>query len=102
MQELIEKASKEDHGTSVEFELNPKYFNNLDISFNVDLMKQYLQDIAMTNPGLEVQFVFKGKKENISSKKDSMRFFLILILFITKWTMSLRVPPLNFILKLIL
>ncbi|OCC30259.1 DNA topoisomerase II, N-terminal domain protein [Leptospira interrogans serovar Canicola] len=69
MQELIEKASKEDHGTSVEFELNPKYFNNLDISFNVDLMKQYLQDIAMTNPGLEVQFVFKGKKEKYKVQK---------------------------------
>ncbi|MBM9498781.1 DNA gyrase subunit B [Leptospira sp. 201903071] len=75
MQELIEKASKEDHGTSVEFELNPKYFNNLDISFNVDLMKQYLQDIAMTNPGLEVQFVFKGKKEKFKFKKGLDEIF---------------------------
>ncbi|APH43098.1 Toprim domain protein [Leptospira interrogans serovar Copenhageni/Icterohaemorrhagiae] len=75
MQELIEKASKEDHGTSVEFELNPKYFNNLDISFNVDLMKQYLQDIAMTNPGLEVQFVFKGKKEKYKFKKGLDEIF---------------------------
>ncbi|EKO06147.1 toprim domain-containing protein [Leptospira interrogans] len=75
MQELIEKASKEDHGTSVEFELNPKYFNNLDISFNGDLMKQYLQDIAMTNPGLEVQFVFKGKKEKYKFKKGLDEIF---------------------------
>lgn len=75
MQELIEKASKEDHGTSVEFELNPKYFNNIDISFNVDLMKQYLQDIAMTNPGLEVQFVFKGKKEKYKFKKGLDEIF---------------------------
>ncbi|EMY77312.1 DNA topoisomerase II, N-terminal domain protein [Leptospira weilii serovar Ranarum str. ICFT] len=75
MQELIERASKEDHGTTVEFELNPKYFNNLDISFNVDLLKQYLQDIAMTNPGLEVQFVFKGKKEKYKFKKGLDEIF---------------------------
>ncbi|TGK35902.1 DNA gyrase subunit B [Leptospira gomenensis] len=75
MQELIEKASKEDHGTSVEFELNPKYFNGLDTSFNVELMKQYLQDIAMTNPGLEVQFVFKGKKEKYKFKKGLDEIF---------------------------
>ncbi|PKA03142.1 toprim domain-containing protein, partial [Leptospira ellisii] len=75
MQELIEKASKEDHGTSVEFELNPKYFNGLDTAFNVELMKQYLQDIAMTNPGLEVQFVFKGKKEKYKFKKGLDEIF---------------------------
>ncbi|PJZ54422.1 toprim domain-containing protein [Leptospira adleri] len=75
MQELVEKASKEDHGTSVEFELNPKYFNNLDVSFNVDLMRQYLQDIAMTNPGLEVQFVFKGKKDKFKFKKGLDEIF---------------------------
>ncbi|XDD50129.1 toprim domain-containing protein [Leptospira sp. WS92.C1] len=75
MLELIEKAPKEDHGTSVEFELNPKYFNNLDITFNVELMKQYLQDIAMTNPGLEVQFVFKGKKDKFKFKKGLDEIF---------------------------
>ena len=49
------------HGTRVEFELDPKYFNDLDIKFNVDLLRQYLQDIAMTNPGLEIQFIHKNK-----------------------------------------
>ncbi|EQA44921.1 DNA topoisomerase II, N-terminal domain protein [Leptospira broomii serovar Hurstbridge str. 5399] len=75
MIESVDKATKEEHGTSVEFELNPKYFNSLDISFNVDLMKQYLQDIAMTNPGLEVQFVHKGKKDKFKFKKGLDEIF---------------------------
>ena len=47
------KPCGDDHGTTVEFELEPKYFNKLDTKYNPDLMRQYLQDIAMTNPGLE-------------------------------------------------
>ncbi len=63
------------HGTKVEFELEPKYFNNLDVSFNVDLLRQYLQDIAMTNPGLEVQFYHKGKTEKFKFKKGLEEIF---------------------------
>ncbi|MCE9501609.1 MAG: ATP-binding protein, partial [Leptospira sp.] len=57
MIEQVKPTTGGGHGTSVEFELDPGYFNKLDVSFNVVLMKQYLQDIAMTNPGLEVQFL---------------------------------------------
>lgn len=66
---VIQKANPEDHGTTVEFELDPQYFNNLDVSFNIDWMRQYLQDIAMTNPGLEVQFITKQGKEKYKFKK---------------------------------
>jgi len=71
----IENAKKEDHGTTVEFELNPAYFNNLDVSFNVDLIKQYLQDIAMSNPGLEVVFLHKTLKEKYKFKKGFDEIF---------------------------
>ncbi len=63
------------HGTRVEFELDPKYFNDLDIKFNVDLLKQYLQDIAMTNPGLEIQFIHKNKTEKYKFKKGLEEIF---------------------------
>ncbi len=75
MNASIENAKKEDHGTTVEFELNPSYFNNLDVSFNVDLVKQYLQDIAMSNPGLEVVFLHKTIKEKFKFKKGFDEIF---------------------------
>lgn len=69
------KPCGDSHGTTVEFELNPKYFNNLDTRYNPDLLKQYLQDIAMTNPGLEVIFEHKGKKEKYKFKKGLEEIF---------------------------
>ncbi len=61
MAELVKKNSSGFHGTQVSFELDSKYFQNADVSFDLRLTAQYLQDIAMTNPGLEV--VLKHKKE---------------------------------------
>ncbi len=72
---VVEAAKKEDHGTTVEFELNPAYFNNLDVSFNINLVKQYLQDIAMSNPGLEVVFIHKSGKEKYKFKKGFDEIF---------------------------
>ncbi|MCB1177230.1 MAG: ATP-binding protein, partial [Leptospiraceae bacterium] len=69
------KSGSDKNGTKIEFELNPKYFNNLDITFKVDLLKQYLQDIAMTNPGLEVQFHHKNKSEKYKFKKGLEEIF---------------------------
>jgi DNA gyrase subunit B len=75
MIESITNTSSGLHGTKVEFELNPKYFNNLDIKYDVNLLKQYLQDIAMTNPGLEVQFIHKNKTEKYKFKKGLEEIF---------------------------
>ncbi len=75
MIESVKSTNGTTHGTTVEFELNPKYFNNLDVSFNVDLLRQYLQDIAMTNPGMEVQLAFKGKTEKFKFKKGLEEIF---------------------------
>ncbi|XDD54823.1 toprim domain-containing protein [Leptospira sp. WS4.C2] len=75
MTAVVETAKKEDHGTTVEFELNPAYFNNLDTSFNINLVKQYLQDIAMSNPGLEVVFIHKTGKEKYKFKKGFDEIF---------------------------
>jgi DNA gyrase subunit B len=72
---VVENAKKEDHGTTVEFELNSSYFNNLDVSFNINLVKQYLQDIAMSNPGLEVVFIHKSGKEKYKFKKGFDEIF---------------------------
>ncbi|MBN8218758.1 MAG: DNA gyrase subunit B [Spirochaetes bacterium] len=57
----IKKNPERWHGTAVTFELDPKFFNGLDVSFDLRLLSQYLQDIAMSNPGLKV--VLKHKKE---------------------------------------
>jgi DNA gyrase subunit B len=73
--EVIQKVKPEDRGTTVEFELDPQYFNGLDVSFNVDLVRQYLQDIAMTNPGLEVQFITKQGKDKFKFKKGLDEIF---------------------------
>jgi DNA gyrase subunit B len=70
------KACGDSHGTKVEFELEPKYFNKLDTKFNPDLLRQYLQDIAMTNPGLEVQFHYKNKSEKFKFKKGLEEIFI--------------------------
>ena len=43
--------------------MDPKYFNHLDVGFDLKYVKQYLQDIAMTNPGLKV--IYRYKKEKI-------------------------------------
>ncbi len=67
--ESITSAPKDEHGTTIEFELDSKYFNNLDVSFNEKSLRQYLQDIAMTNPGLEVQFITKQSKEKYKYKR---------------------------------
>lgn len=75
MTAVVEAAKKEDHGTTVEFELNPAYFNNLDTTFNINLVKQYLQDIAMSNPGLEVVFIHKTGKEKYKFKKGFDEIF---------------------------
>lgn len=74
MKESI-KGGAEKHGTKVEFELDPKYFNGLDTAFKVDLMIQYLQDLAMTNPGLEVQFHHKNRSEKFKFKKGMEEIF---------------------------
>ncbi|HNF27310.1 MAG TPA: ATP-binding protein, partial [Leptospiraceae bacterium] len=74
MKESI-KSGAEKHGTKVEFELDPKYFNGLDTAFKVDLMIQYLQDLAMTNPGLEVQFHHKNRSEKFKFKKGMEEIF---------------------------
>jgi len=59
----IRKAAQARHGVSVTFRLNPSYFNNLSTAFQIDLFRQYVQDLAMTNPGLEVTLEYKKKKE---------------------------------------
>ena len=64
MIESIEPAAKTLHGTKVTFCLEQKYFNDLDVRFSPDLLCQYLQDIAMTNPGLEVSFIH-GRKQKL-------------------------------------
>lgn len=56
-------AEKGQHGTSVTFCLNKQYFFNQPVTFSIPLMKQYLFDIAMTNPGLKVIFSHHKKEE---------------------------------------
>lgn len=76
MIESIQSSKNKSHGTAIEFELDPQYFNNLDTSFNVDLLRQYLQDLAMTNPGLEVQFTYSKKTEKFKFKKGMEEIFI--------------------------
>ncbi len=63
MKESVKKVPAAQHGTFVEFELKPTYFNGLDIRFDPELAEQYLIDIALTNPGLEVTFDHKKEKK---------------------------------------
>ena len=57
------------HGTSVEFELDAQYFNDLNVIFNVEITKQYLQDIAMNNVNLQVIFSYNNEEEIFKFKK---------------------------------
>ncbi|MCP5495076.1 MAG: DNA gyrase subunit B [Leptospiraceae bacterium] len=75
MIESVQPSKTKTHGTIIEFELDPQYFNNLDVSFNVELLNQYLQDLAMTNPGLEVQFAYNKKTEKYKFKKGMEEIF---------------------------
>ncbi|XP_060085880.1 DNA gyrase subunit B-like [Ylistrum balloti] len=60
------QVDKNEHGTSIEFELDPKYFSNENTSFNEKYTAQYLQDLAMINPGLEIV---------LETEKDKQVFF---------------------------
>ena len=75
MVEEIKKVKPDVHGTTVEFQLNPQYFNDLDVTFDADLLRQYLQDIAMTNPGLEVKLIHKAKTDKFKFKKGLDEIF---------------------------
>ena len=75
MIEQIKEVKSSNHGTAVEFELEPAYFNNLDVSFNAVLMRQYLQDIALSNPGLEVIYNYGKKSEKFKFKKGFDEIF---------------------------
>ena len=75
MTESIRKNLKGLRGTLVEFELNPLYFNGLDVSFNLKRLRQYLQDIAMTNPGLQVSLVHDDKTDRFEFKKGMEDIF---------------------------
>ena len=69
MIEKIKPNQAGKHGTKLTFELDETYFNGLDMQFDPDLTLQYLQDIAMTNPGLKVVFKHKSKTHNLQFKK---------------------------------
>ena len=58
------------HGTEITFELNPNYFSKKKVSFDEEIIEQYLHDIAATNPGLEVIFIHE-KEES----KEQKNFF---------------------------
>ncbi|HBE03013.1 MAG TPA: DNA gyrase subunit B [Spirochaetia bacterium] len=71
----IKNCSPSARGTLVEFELDEKYFNNLDVRFNPALVEQYLMDIAITNPGLEVNFNFGKQSGKFLFKKGLDEIF---------------------------
>ena len=71
----VRSVSKKHHGTLVEFELDKKFFNNLDIRFDTSLVEQYLLDIALTNPGLSVEFSHKKKTKTFCFKKGMDELF---------------------------
>ena len=66
MVESIKANAQKQHGTQVVFRLNEEYFNSLDVSFSLKLLRQYLQDIAMTSPGLKVSLVSQKEKGDLS------------------------------------
>ena len=72
----LKKIPANQHGVTVEFRLDPSYFNNLNVVYDVKLVRQYLQDLAMTNPGLKVSFKHKGKAEVYNFKKGLEEIFL--------------------------
>lgn len=66
---------KNEHGTSIEFELDEKYFSNQDISFNEKWIVQYLQDLAMTNSGLTIELITDKKKQAFLFQKGLADIF---------------------------
>ena len=75
MTEKIKKAGAGRHGVSVEFRLDRRYFNKLDTAFDLKLFRQYLQDLAMTNPGLSVILHHKKKDESFLFKRGMEEVF---------------------------
>ena len=57
------------HGTLVEYELDPKYFGDLDVSYKPEIIQQYLQDLAMVNPGLTIRFRHQQTTKTFFFKK---------------------------------
>lgn len=76
MKETIKACPPARHGTEVTFRLNPKYFNDLNTGFDLKLIRQYLQDLAMTNAGLSVVFEHKKEKTVFKFKKGLEEIFL--------------------------
>ncbi len=72
---LVKSTAAKNHGTTVEFELEKRYFNDLDTRFDIGLVEQYLLDIALTNPGLEVSFTHKGKQKPFKFRKGMDELF---------------------------
>jgi len=62
-------------GTFVQFKLNSKYFSDLSVQFDLTLLRQYLQDLAMTNPGLNIFLKYKRKEELYKIKKGLEEIF---------------------------
>lgn len=75
MSPRVKKAAAGKHGVTVTYRLDPAYFNNLPVDYDVDNIRQYLQDLAMTNPGLKVTFTHKKKTEVFEFKKGLEEIF---------------------------
>ncbi len=75
MTERVRKAGAGRHGVTVEFRLDRRYFNGADVAFDLKLFRQYLQDLAMTNPGLAVIFHHKKKSETLQFKRGLEEVF---------------------------
>lgn len=60
---------RSNHGTQIEFELETSYFSKQDVSFSERWLAQYLQDLAMTNPGLTINLVIDKKHQTFLFKK---------------------------------
>ena len=72
----VKKIPVTKHGVTLQFRLNQTYFNNLNVAFDLKLFRQYLQDLAMTNPGLTVNFKHKKKIEAFNFKKGLEEVFM--------------------------
>lgn len=68
MSGVTTSADDDERGTTVIFSLDSQYFNQAPMTFSVKLLRQYLSDIAMTNPGLSVEFFCGEKKETFLFK----------------------------------
>lgn len=69
MRAIKRPAPAGEHGTEVAFELDERYFGMHEVSFDPALLAQYLQDLAMTNPGLSVVFQHKDHQQKFFFKK---------------------------------